>query len=307
MQLSEIRVRDPYILTVPEEGAYYLYGTTDVDVWNPPGSGFDCYRSTNLVDWDGPHLAFAPPPLFWADRNFWAPEVHRYNGRYYMFASFFAPDTHRGTQILVSDEPGGPFTEWSDGVVTPQHWDSLDGTLYIDEENQPWLVFCHEWTQIVDGQIVAQRLSADLRETLGEATVLLSASEAPWSQQAEHPSVPPGVSAYVTDGPFLHRLASGALLMLWSSFGNSGYAMGIARSDSGAITGPWIHDPNPLWARDGGHGMVGRSLDGGLFLLFHQPNETPLERPVLRSLVEEGDALSLSGDSTEGVASSMRR
>jgi arabinan endo-1,5-alpha-L-arabinosidase len=286
MQLSDIRIRDPFILTVEAEGAYYLFGTTDEDVWNPPGTGFDCYRSTDLVDWEGPIPAFRPQPGFWADRNFWAPEVHRHAGRYFMFASFMAPGVHRGTQVLVSDSPAGPFTEWSDGVLTPPEWDCLDGTPFFDEAGTPWMVFCHEWVQTVDGRMVAQRLSHDLRRAVGEPVVLFSASQAPWARVARHPSVPGGVSPYVTDGPFPHRLATGELLMLWSSFGESGYAMGIARSTSGEITGPWTHDASPLWARDGGHGMIARTLDGGLVLALHQPNETPLERAVLRPLVE---------------------
>ena len=59
-----------------------------------------------------------------------------------------------------------------------------------------------------------------------------------------------------TDGPFLVRSEHGSLLMLWSSFGEEGYAMGIARSAIGLITGPWMQQDEPLWARNGGHGMI---------------------------------------------------
>jgi arabinan endo-1,5-alpha-L-arabinosidase len=296
MHLSTIRIRDPFILTVAEEGAYYLYGTTDEDVWNPPGTGFDCYRSTDLVEWDGPVPAFRPTEGFWADRNFWAPEVHRHDGRYFMFASFMAPGAHRGTQVLVADRPDGPFAAWSDGAVTPAEWDCLDGTPFIDDEGTPWMVFCHEWVQTIDGGMVAQRLSDDLKQAVGEPVALFTASQAPWARVADHPSVPTGVSPYVTDGPFLHRLGTGELLMLWSSFGGSGYAMGIARSTSGSVTGPWTHDPTPLWARDGGHGMIARTLDGGLVLTLHQPNETPLERAVLLPLVEKDGTIQIGDD-----------
>ncbi len=66
----------------------------------------------------------------------------------------------------------------------------------------------------------------------------------------------------MTDGPFLHRTASGALLMLWSSFSTKGYAMGIARSESGTVVGPWIQEKKPIWKEDGGHGMIFRAFDG---------------------------------------------
>jgi len=286
LTLADIQIRDPFVLTLPERGEYLLFGSTDADIWNPPATGFDCYRSTDLVHWEGPIQAFRPPAGFWSDRNFWAPEAHEYRGRYYLFATFKADGVCRGTQILASDAPEGPYAPWSDGPVTPSDWECLDGTLHLDEAGEPWIVFCREWVQVRDGQIVAQRLSDDLRGVVGEPVVLFTASEAPWTRRMDLPQIPKDVDMYVTDGPFLHRLRSGELVMLWSSFGDRGYAMGIARSTSGSVLGPWTQEERPIWAEDGGHGMIARTLDGELLLTLHQPNETPLERAVFRPLVE---------------------
>jgi len=74
----------------------------------------------------------------------------------------------------------------------------------------------------------------------------------------------------VTDGPFCNRLASGELIMLWSSFGMGGYRW-LARSVSGEILGPWQQAPEPLYAGDGGHCMVFRAFDGQLWLTFTDP------------------------------------
>jgi hypothetical protein len=49
---------------------------------------------------------------------------------------------------------------------------------------------------------------------------------------------------FVTDGPFIHKLENGKLLMLWSSDGKDGYAMGMAISSNG-IKGPWSHFEKP--------------------------------------------------------------
>jgi len=291
--LADIQIRDPFLLTVPEEGAYYLFGSTDEDIWNPPATGFDCYRSTDLRTWEGPIPAFRPPAGFWSDRNYWAPEVHAYDGRYFMFATFTAEETPRGTQILVSDSPAGPYAPWSTGPVTPPAWECLDGTLFIDDTGDPWIVYCHEWVQVMDGEIVAQRLTADLTAAVGEPEILFRGSSAPWAKPLSHPRIPPEVDAFVTDGPFVHRLADGGLLMLWSSFGAHGYAMGIARSETGDIHGPWTQQTEPIWAEDGGHGMIARTLDGELLLTLHQPNQTPLERAVFRSLQEQAGTVVL--------------
>jgi hypothetical protein len=188
---------------------------------------------------------------------------------------------------------------WSDGPVTPWEWDCLDGTLHLDDGGRPWLVYCHEWLQVGDGELVAQRLSDDLVRPEGDPLVLFRASEAPWTRPVQDPRIAPDVRAYVTDGPFLHRLPSGVLLLLWSSFGEEGYAIGIARS-AGGVEGPWTHQAGPLWRRDGGHGMLARTLSGDLLLTLHQPNRTPLERARFVPVVETADSLRLAPGVEEG-------
>lgn len=281
--LQHIQIRDPFVLPVPEESAYYLFGSTDTDIWSGPAHGFDCYRSTDLADWDGPYPAFRPPEGFWADRNFWAPEVHAYRGRYYMFATFKSEDAARGTQALVADSPMGPFIPHSQGPLTPARWECLDGTLHVDTDGQPWLVFCHEWVQTTDGTVCAVRLTGDLSSTLGEPVELFAASSAPWVDPVESPRWGKG---YVTDGPFLYRSAGGTLLMLWASFKDGRYAQGLAVSTTGQVTGPWRHEPEPLFQADGGHGMVFRDFAGRLHLTIHTPNQTPDERAVFIPLIE---------------------
>jgi beta-xylosidase len=294
MTLSEIQIRDPFVLPVKEESAYYLFGTTDKNAWSGPVTGFDCYRSRDLVHWEGPTAAFRRKPDFWAKTQFWAPEVHFFNGRFFMLATFKAENRYRGTQVLVADRPAGPYEPWSVGPVTPPYWECLDGTLHVDGEGNPWMVFCHEWVQVHNGAVYAIRLSPDLKQATGRPVFLFNASEARWARSLE-PSNKDKTSlpAYVTDGPFLHRTSKGALLMLWSSMGAEGYAMGIARSANGAIDGLWIQQPEPLWSRDGGHGMLFRAFDGRLFLTLHQPNNTPHERAIFREVEEQGDSIRL--------------
>ncbi|KKI93475.1 glycoside hydrolase [Bacillus sp. SA1-12] len=276
---EEIRLRDPFILPKYETKTYFLYGTTDENVWDGKGTGFDVYKSKDLLNWEGPFPAFRPDEGFWADHHFWAPEVHLYNGRYYMFASFKAVDKCRGTQILVSDNPLGPFTPLTDEPVTPRDWECLDGTLFLDDQQDPWMIFCHEWLQVEDGEICAIRLTKDLRKAAGEPVLLFKASDAGWT-------VPAHERNYVTDGPFLFRNSQGELQMLWSSRGQEGYAIGVAHSTSGNILGPWVHDKRALFDKDGGHGMLFYTFSNQLMLTIHAPNKTPNERPVFFNLDE---------------------
>ncbi len=292
--LGDIQIRDPFLLG--DRSVYWLYGSTDENIWSGPGVGFDAYRSPDLRTWEGPFEVFRPPAGFWSEGMYWAPEVHEHQGRFFMFATFTAPDGVRGTQVLVADAPQGPFTPWSEGAITPRKWQCLDGTLFVDDAGAPWLVYCQEWTQIHDGAVWAQRLTHDLREADGVPVFLFNASDAPWARPLDHPKAHAAdLPVYVTDGPFLFRLAGGHLIMLWSSFGEQGYAMGVAHSSSGQVTGPWTQEEQALWSRDGGHGMIVRLRDQSLALTLHQPNTTPRERAIIRPLVEHEFTVTLAG------------
>jgi beta-xylosidase len=283
--LNDMRVRDPFVVPVAAEKKYYLFGSTHLTP--EVGVGFDFYRSSDLVNWDGPMPAFRPPLGFWSDRDPWAPEVHAYQGKYYMFASFKNASSCRGTQILIADKPEGPFRPHSPKPVTPPEWECLDGTLFVDDQRQPWIVFCHEWVQVGDGEICARKLTPSLDAPVGDAVLLFKASAPKWVVSIEQ-----GKKKFVTDGPFLHRLSTGELLMLWSSFSKDGYALAQAKSQSGTILGPWFHADEPIFASDGGHGMIFKTFEGKLLLSIHVPNRGPDERPRFFDVKEQGGWIS---------------
>lgn len=281
MKREEINVRDPFVLTL--NNRYYLYGTRGATCWGA-ADGFDVYTSRDLENWDGPFECFHNDGSFWATMNYWAPEVHVYRDRLYMLASFKREDVCRGTAILCADNPLGPFVPLSDGPVTPRDWECLDGTLYVSPDNQPYLVFAHEWVQVGDGEIDYLPLSDDLSRPIGEPKLLFRASEGEWVRSVHHASS--GRDGYVTDGPFMWRTADGTLLCLWASFSDEGYTEGLAVSDNGDITGHFTQI-EPLFRRDGGHGMVFRALDGQLYLTLHSPNVHLKEHPCFIPLAEK--------------------
>ncbi len=278
MILQDINIRDPFIL--PYNEFYYMFGTRAKTCWGK-ADGFDGYVSKDLKNWEGPFEVFHRPEGFWADKNYWAPEVHEYNGAFYMFATFNSEaENMKGTMILKADAPLGPYYLHSEGKITPDDWNCLDGTFYLSKNGIPYMVFSHEWMDIGDGEICAVELSKDLKRPVGTPRTLFKASSAkPWVSSITHRLWDGPV--YVTDGPFMYRLNKNELIMLWASFSNGNYAEGIARTDNGDIDGNWTVDEKPLFDKDGGHGMLFKTFDGKLMLVLHQPNETPLERPVL--------------------------
>ena len=267
-----------------------MYGTFGSSTWSSDLSHFDVYVSDDLENWSEPHCCFAPPKGFWGTKNFWAPEVHVWKGAFYMFASFKSDTCCRGTAILRADSPMGPFAPHSDGAVTPADWECLDGTLYVSKAGTPYMVFCHEWVQVGDGEMCAMPLTDDLKAAAGEAKLLFRASEPEWSRSVGERN---GKNGYVTDGPFFWRTADGTLLCLWASFSDEGYTEAVAVSDNGEIDGAFRHI-EPLFRKDGGHGMIFRGLNGELYLTLHSPNKTPDERPVFRRLTERPDGVELA-------------
>lgn len=284
--LHEIAVRDPYIFPDEKTQTYYLYCATRQKADRPNGKhGLKMYKSRDLKTWEGPYMVYESVDSEWADAShgIWAPEMHEYKGKYYLFATFTneksslpqqvpsRPFLHRrATVLLVSDTPEGPFVPLTGKPHTPADWMSLDGTLYV-ENRKPYMVFCHEWTQMTDGTMELLPLSEDLYMPEGTPVTMFRAKDASWVQSLDMYKGKK-VEGYVTDGCFLHRNANGKLIMLWSSFGPGGYAVSTAVSVSGSIWGPWKHRPSPLYGEHGGHAMLFKTFDGRLVMTLHYPN-----------------------------------
>ena len=260
MKLQEINIRDPFIL--PHDGVYYLYGTR-VDEPRPDAiwgdqTGFDVYKSSDLENWTPAKSVFEVSDDYWGKKDAWAPEVHLYRGKFYMFASFMG--VTRGTGILVCDTPDGTFVPLRNSPITPEGWECLDGTLHIDPDGKPHMVFCHEWLQVKDGTVCQLALADDLTAAISAPRVLWRATDYPFARP-----VGKNKDGYVTDGPFLYRNSQGKLLCIWSTFGDEGYAELISRSDNGELSGNWNVSKDPLFRSNGGHGMIFRGFDDQLY------------------------------------------
>lgn len=231
--VSSLRLRDPFILVDKKTSMYYLHFNNNLKI--------RVYKSKDLSTWKDEGYSFIAKTDFWGQQDFWAPDVYEYEGRYYLFATFSNAGVKRGTSILVSDSPKGPFTPLVNKAITPSGWMCLDGSLYIDKEGNPWLLFCREWLEAIDGEIYAQRLAKDLKTTEGDPYLLFKASEAPWVGSITSS----GVTGKVTDAPFIYRLDDGKLIMLWSSFRKTDgkYAIGQAVSASGDVLGLGCRSP----------------------------------------------------------------
>lgn len=287
------KLRDPFILL--ENGIYYAYGTGVEPDNSWDSTRWVCYRNASgslAGEWtkiDDSYVIYPEAAI----KNRWAPEVHKYNGAFYMIASYFSSKTnHRGCSILKAPSPEGPFEEITNGHITQSDWDCIDGTLYVDKDGQPWMIFVHEWTSTDDkiGRMAVAKLSADLTHFVSEPVELFRADDPEWTDHG------------VTDGCFLYDCADGGLIMIWSNFDNAhNYCVGIAKSENGRPDGKWVQQTDLLFSKeqtgdvyDGGHGMILRDVDGTKYLCIHSPNHPHGEReetPILIPVKEQNGTL----------------
>ncbi|MBQ4088183.1 MAG: GNAT family N-acetyltransferase [Clostridia bacterium] len=290
-KLCDIRIRDPYI--VPHNGMYYLYGTIG------DGSGeknLYVHKSTNLEDWSEPTVIFTLSDDSWGKAELWAPEVHRYQDRFYLFVSILGKHGLRGTQIAVSDTPDGIFEPLTNRPATPVARSCIDGTLYV-ENGTPYIVYSHDWPDCYRpqdgyyvGEICAQELTKDLKEPVGEPFLLFESLEAPFSAASPvtHDFYGKTVTRYGSDGPFIMKLSDGSLQLTWSPIPGGNYIVGAAISKSGSIRGEWSHMQELIFENNGGHAMFFEDFDKSYKVCMHYPERTPDERALILPVEEKG-------------------
>jgi hypothetical protein len=308
LRLPEMPLHDPFIVADPATQTYYLFTSDDAAMTGSRRPGTMVYTSSDLKNWTRPRTVFSLPDGIWAEAGAWAPEVHRWKDRWYLFTTVHnearplprsatiagpRPTYRRGTVLAVAERPEGPYRLLNEGEpIAPASAMTLDGTLHVDPEGRPWLVYAHEWLQTTDGTMEAMALTNDLFAA-GPARTLFHASEAPWVEGQKQPE---GDTVFVTDGPQFYRTRTGRLLMLWSSYGKGGYLEGLARSRSDRVEGPW-EQLGALVERDSGHGMLFHAFDGRLMMVVHRPFRNA--RGKLYEMRDDGDRLTVLREAVE--------
>jgi hypothetical protein len=302
LKLPGIPARDASILADADSRTYYLYTSPEA-----PAGSVVAYKSKDLTNWEGPASVFQVPPESWAKsaEGVRDPRVFAYRGKYYLFATLFNSESiiakppaswrvnsMRGTQLFVSESPQGPFSAVPSSAnkpYTPADYVALGGSLYI-EGDLAWLIYVHDWTQVIDATIDAVRLKADLSAPVEAPTYLFEASDAPWFQQQTAASREPRY--YPAGGPFVYRTRNGSLIMLWSSPRNGKSAVTVARSVTGEVRGPWKQGTT-LLSDDSAQATVFKSFDGRLMMAVHQPAGGGGARAKLVELEDVGDTVRL--------------
>jgi len=247
----QVPMRDACIL--PDGGRYYVVGTSD-PFWESdprPNPGVRLYSSDDLIDWEVEGLLIDAPALpedVWYKDRFWAPELHRIQGRYYLtFNSRNQSEEHRhhhACGVAVADAVTGPYTVLThDEPLTP--WPSNDLSLFEDEDGTVFAVFNNGWTRI--HHIYVAELDLEAMRLKEEPVKLISQEPGTWDGGG-------------IEGAYIVK-EDGIYYLFYSSW-TRGYAVGYATATD--IRGPWTKSgENPLFGarRELGGVRYGENID----------------------------------------------
>lgn len=232
---------DPFVLY--EDGVYYLYATNC-------GTGYIASTSTNLVHWTSAgQVAFKDDIV--GEYYFWAPEVYKYEDRYYLFYS-----TQGYLAIAVADSPLGPFVKTSDSYLLER--EAIDGHVFFDDDGRIWLYAVHFGE---GNHLWVYELNDDLISVKEGSGVKLS--------------VPEGFEGTVNEGPAVLK-HNGTYYLTYSGDGYTSINYSVYCMTSDCPTGPFTRVAyNPVLHPDTfihgtGHHCFTTSPDGSeMFIVYH--------------------------------------
>ncbi len=144
--IQTIYTADP--APVVYDGVCYLYTDHDEDVLRNnffTMKDWRCFTSTDMVNWTDHGTVASLRNFKWADPKIsgwggfengaWALQTIERDGKWYMYC----PLQGRGIGVLVADNPFGPFTDPIGKPLIGGQYDSIDPTVFIDDDGQAYL------------------------------------------------------------------------------------------------------------------------------------------------------------------------
>jgi arabinan endo-1,5-alpha-L-arabinosidase len=277
-QETNISVHDPVMIR--EGSTYYLFCT---------GRGISVYSSPDMTTWteEKPVFETAPAWTFEAVDGFrghiWAPDIHFYDGKYYLYYSIsaFGKNTSAiGLATNVTLDSDSPDYKWVDEGMIVQSvpgrdlWNAIDPNVVVDTEGYPWMSFGSFWSGIKLVKLIPNRTAME------EPQQWISIA------RRERPAFADDLEAgpAAIEAPFIFKKDSMYYLFISWDYccrgENSTYKVVVGRSDK--VTGPYFDRDGKSMA-DGGGSLViegdkrwagvghnsAYTFDGIDYLVFH--------------------------------------
>lgn len=297
----DVPLGDPYILYDEDSDRYYMYGTGGIE------NGFVTYASKDLKNWENKGTVYENTQgKAWGTKDFWAPEVYKRNGKYYMFYSAHWKNNPNDEfenykiGVAVADAPTGPFIDMTGEPLFDPGYPIIDANVYFAEDGKLYLYYsrcCYkhpveseiaDWAkeqgmfdEVEESWIYGIELKPDFSGVIGEPVLLLRPPVQMGDAQSEWES------RSVTSGEINRRWTEGSYLfkhgdvyyMMYSAnyFGGENYAVGYATADH--PLGPFNKSPhNPILQKNTdeggivsgtGHNSILNDKSGKTWCVYH--------------------------------------
>lgn len=270
-------IRDPFIIY--DDGKYYLTGTTP-PYWSGENNGVMLWESDDLLNWR--EIGYIIPSSVaknddWFRDYWWAPEIHKKNGKFYITVNCRNEDIGVGQNplIAVSDKIDGEYTilnrdepfftaqKQAKGICIGDHGN--DANLFTDDDGKTYIsTCCYEGIHICE-------IDLDTCKLIGDEVLMIAQEKEGWDTKNE--------------GSFVMK-RNGIYYCFYSSFTRS-YEVGVAYAKD--IKGPWIKDENnPIITPENvdglihsGHNCIFRDADRRYLTSYHITLDSNHEQHLL--------------------------
>ncbi len=212
---------DPMI--VEHEGTFYLYSTGNKTL--------SVRTSKNLTTWSEPKQIFSLSQTSWGAEKCWAPEVHKYNGKFYLFFCGKTAGGDRGIfhgSVAVCDTPDGTFVPVTKEPLLNFNYSVIDLSFFADDDGRTYIFYSKDnSTNYIGSKRVSQsygvEVSNDFTRLIGEP-VLCSTPTQSWETQSGN--------VIWNEGPVVFK-KNGTYYLLFSAnyYQSANYAVGYCTSD----------------------------------------------------------------------------
>lgn len=285
---------DPFVLK-NDDGRYYMYGTG-----GGAKKGFACYSSSDLKDWKSEGQVYhADNKNGWGIHSFWAPEVYKQNGKYYMFYSAQWKENPNNELenfkigVAVADKPTGPFIDLYDRPIFDPGYPIIDanvlfenGKVYlyysrccykhsVESEVAAWARKKGWYKEVEESWVYGVEMKSDFSGVIGKPVLLLRPPVKMDVNEWESRSVTSReVNRRWTEGSFIFRHKDTYYMMYSANnFDGQNYAIGYAVSKN--PLGPFKKAAsNPILQKNGlvtgtGHNSVTYGPGGDMLCVYH--------------------------------------
>jgi hypothetical protein len=133
------------------DGKIYIYPSHDIEAgvpFNDNGDHFDM-RDYHVISLDSPDspavdngVALHVKDVAWAERQLWAPDAARKNGKYYFYFPAKRKDGIFQIGVAVGDSPVGPFKPEPEAIKGSY---SIDPAVFEDSDGEFYMYFGGIW------------------------------------------------------------------------------------------------------------------------------------------------------------------